>query len=287
MHSAIPVLVRRRDDGRRARRSRPSACAARSGGGCVAGIDARRPRPRVRPSRGIPLPTSFAQRPHGAAAGSSRSRVRYSIRQPSVGHVRRICTSSRLRVAMTRAIRSSSGFHGSAVRDHRPPVFATAPSSSSSFSAWSSWPRGHVDRPLEPPDRRRVDRLERREELAHPVGRRERGPQEVVGDLVVLAARQQDRRTLGRPRVRPGRPAGSRRSPSPAAGSGRRSRGRACRSPSRARRSRRAPSSRSRAARPRAPRGRLGHRRRCRRGRRCRGVCSHAATRSVSATVRQ
>ena len=69
---------------------------------------------------------------------------------------------------------------------------------------------------------------------------------EALGDVVVLATREQDPVGAGRPRARRARPAGSRRSPSPAAGSGRRSRGRACRSPSRARPSRPAPSSRSR-----------------------------------------
>ena len=78
--------------------------------------------------------------------------------------------------------------------------------------------------------------------------RRKGGADEEVGDLVVLAAVQQDAVRIVDGAARRGRSAGSRRSPSRAAGSARRSRGPACRTPSRARPSPRAPSAGSRAA---------------------------------------
>ena len=64
-----------------------------------------------------PPPVQFAHRPHGAGSGSSSSRMRNAIRQPSWRMYARICSSSARRAAMTRAIRSSSGSQGSAVRD--------------------------------------------------------------------------------------------------------------------------------------------------------------------------
>ena len=117
---------------------------------------------------------------------------------------------------------------------------STTPSTSSTFSMFSSRPRRRLTSRSISPSLTQLVRASASsvDHLLGVLARRERGADEVVLDLAVFSARRARSRTPGRARARPVRPAGSTRSPSRAPGSGRRTRGRACRSPCRAPRSR-------------------------------------------------
>ena len=216
-------------------------------------------------------PPSFAQWPHGPAAGSLSSRPRNSIRH--VGRVdvrlhRRELAPPRLEHRRDPGLVLLPG-HG---RPHESaPVLRDGAVDLEQLERLLDLPVRQVDLRLEargsspsrPSPAPRGSPASARSAGTRSRGstrrsRRPRGP--------TAGSRTRARRPGPR-----GRPAGSRRSASPGAGSGRRSRGRACRSPCRARPSRRGPSGGSRAGPARAPRAPRGRCRRCTGGRRCRG----------------
>ena len=150
--------------------------------------------------RGQRAPPSFAQCPHGPAAGSLSSRpeeLHPALRRVDVRLHRRELPPARLEHPRDPRLVLLPG--------HRRPHEAAAVLRDGAVDLEQlerllDLPVRQVHLGLEAADRRRVDLLQRREDLLHPRRRRERGREEVLGDRVVLATRQQDPvRALDRP----------------------------------------------------------------------------------------
>ena len=188
-------------------------------------------------------PVHTMQRPHGRGSGSSSCRRRNAIRHSSVRPYVSIAACSARRASVTRRTRSSSYVHGESVRSHLLPARSTAPSTSRIFNMFFS----RIGRTL---TAARISfsltgaarSSSNDDDLLGARARGEGRADEVVLDVAVLRPAQQHHRRV-RQRATGASDllvVGDRRGRR--SGSGSRSRGPACRTPSRAPRSRPAPS---------------------------------------------